>query len=534
MSSGTVAGGPPISKRRLRNSGYELRVTPEVAEVLAGGLAGLFYGVMTLRQLSAGRRSIPCASVRDWPELALRGIHYDLKGVMPRFDSLMNSLVELSHFKLNCVLLEYEDKFPWSRESGLASPLALSDRQLHRFLEAARARHIRVIPLVQTLGHAEMALQHRKYARLREVPDNFYQYCPTRPGSLTLVRRLIDEVAAFHPDEPLFHVGADEAWLLGSCPRCKRAVAEVGKNGLYLKHMEPVWRHVLSLGKRPVMWDDMLRHFSDRELRRVPRDVALMYWLYHRYEPNVRRYFPELPRYKERGFTVIGASAAKGADGRFANLPHCERRLQNVFSWAHVARRYRLPGVVSTAWSRYTYLLAPCEPFETIWLSLAGSAEAYWTGRPSTPADLVRNFLRLDGGAEDAELAALLLHPERGRAAALAKLLRERAGTGGPRADYWSLLSVLCELQGWIDHCQSTEMDVVHQLPALQVGRLPRSSRRRLKGRVHDALRSARSLRRNLGRELRKSLPRAEVQEFLASRLDGYEAVLKGLSDAFG
>jgi len=416
---------------------------------------------MTLRQLAGGGRRIPCVTIRDWPELALRGIHYDLKGVMPTFDALMQSLVEISHFKLNCILLEYEDKFPWSRESGLGSALALSERQLRHFLEAASARHVRVIPLVQTLGHVEMVLQHRTYARFREVPDNFYQYCPSQPGSVKLVRRLVDEVAAFHPDEPLFHVGADEAWLLGACPRCKRAVTKIGKNGLYLKHMEPVWRHVLSLGKQPVMWDDMLRHFSDRELGRVPRDVVLMYWLYHRYEPNVTKYFPELPRYQERGFTVMGASAGKGADGRFANLPHFERRLQNVFSWARVACRYRLPGVVSTAWSRYTYLLAPCEPFETMWLSVAASAEAYWTGKPPTPADLVRDFLRLDGGAEDDELAELLLDPGRGRRAGLVELLRERAEGGGPWSDYWSLLSALCELQAWIGHRDAVEKDVL-------------------------------------------------------------------------
>ena len=524
----------PKQARRLRKEGYEIRVTPRSIEVVAGDSAGLLHGVMTLRQLSAGGKRIPCVTIRDWPALELRGVHYDLKGLMPKFDALMQSLVELSRLKLNCILLEYEDKFPWSRESGLASALALSERQLRRFLAEARARHVRVIPLVQSLGHAEMVLRHRKYARLREVRDNFYQYCPSNRGSVELIRRLIDEVAEFHPEEPFFHVGADEAWLLGTCPRCERAARRVGKNGLYLKHMVPVWQHVLSLGKRPITWDDMLRHFTLKELRQVPRDVVLMYWLYNRFKPDVATNFPHLPRYLEQGFDVLGASAAKGADGRFANLPNFDRRLRNVFAWAGVARRHGLTGVVSTAWSRYTYLLAPCEPFETAWLGLAGSAEAYWTARPPTPEVFVRRFLRLEGGVADDQLAELILHPGRPGYARLAEVLRARAESGGCRRDYWLLLSALYELEAWIGHCQEVEKEVVHQLPLSEAGRLPRSSRKRLKERVRAALAWARALKRRLSKELRKALPGAEVEEFLATRLDGYEAVLEGLSDAIG
>ena len=520
----------PRPERPLPAEGYELRVRAEAVEVIGHDLAGLFYGVATLRQLAAGRKSLPCVTIRDWPQLTLRGIHYDLKGVMPTFDALMNSLVELSRFKLNCILLEYEDKFPWSRASGLRSPLALTERELACFLGAARARHVRVIPLIQGLGHAEMVLQHRKYAQLREIADDYYQYCPSQPGAHRLLLQLVDEVAPWHPEERLFHVGADEAWRLGTCPRCKRAVERQGKNGLYLRHMEKVWARLFSLGKQPVMWEDMLRHFSARDLARVPRDVALMYWLYHRYEPDEAKCFPDLARYLKQRFTVIGASAAKGADGAFANLPHFEHRLMNVFAWAVVAQRHGLPGVVSTAWSRYTYLLAPCEPFDTMWLSLAGSAEAYWTGKPPTPEAFVSRFVAFTGAEPTAEAVNTLLRPDR-RGAGRAKALAGLAKAGGSWADYWNLLRVLTELEGWLGWREAMESRLVHELPGLEAGRLPRAVRRRLREDVARVLKSGRQLRLGLRGELRKTLPRPEVEEFLSSRLDGYEAVLRGLAE---
>jgi hexosaminidase len=526
---GAVAAPKP--QRPLSAEGYELRVRPQAIELAGHDLAGLFYGVATLRQLAAGQRSLPCVTIRDWPQLALRGIHYDLKGVMPTFDALMNSLVELSRFKLNCILLEYEDKFPWSKETGLASPLALTERELGRFLEAARARHVRVIPLIQSLGHVEMVLQHRRYAPLRETRDDYYQYCPSQPGAHRLLLRLIDEVAPWHADERLFHVGADEAWRLGTCPRCTRAVGRLGKNGLYLVHMEKVWKHLFSLGKQPVMWEDMLRHFSDRELSRVPRDVALMYWLYNRYEPDEAKYFPDLARYLKHGFSVIGASAAKGADGAFANLPNFERRLLNVFAWAVVARRHGLAGMVSTAWSRYTYVLPACEPFETMWPSLAGSAEAYWTGKPTLPEAFLSRFLAFTGAEPTAEAVTTLLRPDRRPGADRAKTYAALAQTTGRWADCWKLLAVLTELEGWKAWRESVESRLIHQLPALQTGRLPGAARRRLREKVARVLISGKALRLGLGRELRKALPRPEVEEFLSTRMDGYEAVLKGLGE---
>jgi hypothetical protein len=524
------AVGAPKPERPLPAEGYELRVRPEAIELAGHDLAGLFYGVATLRQLAAGQRSLPCVTIRDWPQLALRGIHYDLKGVRPTFDALMNSLIELSRFKLNCILLEYEDKFPWSKGSGLRSPLALTERQLGCFLEAAHARHVRVIPLIQSLGHAEMVLQHRRYARLREIRDDYYQYCPSEPGSLRLLLSLIDEVVPWHSEERLFHVGADEAWRLGTCPRCKRAVARQGKNGLYLSHMEKVWKHLFSLGKQPVMWEDMFRHFSIKELNRVPRDVILMYWLYNRYEPDEARYFPDLARYLERGFSVMGASAAKGADGAFANVPNFEHRLMNVFAWAVVARRHGLPGVVSTAWSRYTYLLAPCEPFETMWPSLAGSAEAYWTGKPSSPEAFLTRFVTFTGAEPTAETVTALLRPDR-RPADRPKTFAALAQAGGPWADYWNLLAVLTGLDGWMGWRDAVEKRLVHQLPALEAGLLPRAVRRRLQEEVQNALISGRDLRLGLRGELLRSLPRPEVTEWLSSRLDGYAALLKGLGE---
>jgi hypothetical protein len=257
-----------------------------------------------------------------------------------------------------------------------------------------------------------------------------------------------------------------------------------------------------------------------------------MYWLYNRFEPDVEAHFQHLPTYQKLGFEVMGASAAKGADGPYANLPHFGRRLRNVFAWADVARRHTLSGVVSTAWSRYTYLRAACEPFETMWLTVAGSAEAYWTGSPPSALEFTRGFLRRDGGPEDEELAEMLLNPQGRRLDQLSQRLADRSALDGPSAGYWELLSVMYDLDAWLRTNTAVQNEIVHQLPLLEAGRLPRSSRLRLKERARTALARGRTLKRVLGRVLRRALPPAEVEEFLATRFDGHESVLQGLAEA--
>jgi len=56
---------------------------------------------------------ISAVKIRDWPTLRHRGIHVDLKGYQPRFDSLLQMLRLLSRFRINAILLEVEDKFAY-------------------------------------------------------------------------------------------------------------------------------------------------------------------------------------------------------------------------------------------------------------------------------------------------------------------------------------------------------------------------------------------------------------------------------------
>jgi hexosaminidase len=51
-----------------------------------------------------------------------------------------------------------------------------------------------VIPLIQTFGHVEFILKGPEYRYLREVDQDPQSFCPSKPGTMVLVREMVDQV----------------------------------------------------------------------------------------------------------------------------------------------------------------------------------------------------------------------------------------------------------------------------------------------------------------------------------------------------
>ena len=86
------------------------------------------------------------------------------------FDYVCSLIERLANFKFNAMLLEYADKFPYQGHRALSHPDAFSQRQVSQLLELAESLGIVVMPLVQTLAHAQFILRHPQFAHLSEVP----------------------------------------------------------------------------------------------------------------------------------------------------------------------------------------------------------------------------------------------------------------------------------------------------------------------------------------------------------------------------
>src|SRR5438270_5357355 len=122
----------------------------------------------------------------------IRGIHLDLKGLPPTPRRLLQLLDLIAAAKFNCILVEWEDSFPWTIDPRFRSETAYTPDVVERFYCRARQLKLQIIPLVQSLGHMEMPLRLPEYAPLRELPDRCDGLNPLVPGARDLVRRMID------------------------------------------------------------------------------------------------------------------------------------------------------------------------------------------------------------------------------------------------------------------------------------------------------------------------------------------------------
>jgi len=313
----------------------------------------------------------------------MRALHLDLSLSQYRPDYLAQLFRRLAAVGYTHVMLELADKVrldclpevPWCE--------AYTKAEVAAILDAARAAGLTPFPLVQCLGHLEYLLTHAPFHHLREGRCVASTLCPTHPDTLPFVRRYIDEMAELFGRPAWFHIGADEVWLLGSCPACQARLGGRPKWALYAEHVEAVARHVLDRGMRPIAWADIALGHPEL-VERFPRELVWMDWDYptaeehptafrdwtrHRAStvaelgPEFRATFgahvlPDGERFqawgysdylRSRGFSVILAPAMRsGGDNAWVPAWH---HPANVFTAARRMLRQPAPeGLLVTSW----------------------------------------------------------------------------------------------------------------------------------------------------------------------------------------
>lgn len=319
-----------------------------------------------------------------------RGVHLDFKGVPPTFDRLL-SLVDLfAAARYNVILVEWEDAFPWTVDQRMRSETAYSPQQVRQFVQHAARRGLEIIPLVQCLGHLENALGWPGKQYLWELPDRSDVLNVLADGAGRLVRDMIDDVLALCPDVRRFHLGGDEAWTFGSHPDTQAFIGKHGKAALYLQHIQPLLDHLNDRSIRPILWHDMMIHWSAEELASLARSADLMVWGYRGHPDQVdkgnhfhRSYIDHLAK---AGVPLWCAGAFKGADGMSSDLPDFNERRDNALAWADVHRSLHFIGAVATGWSRYCTATVQCEPIDAALDALVNVGHIFHDGQ-SMPGD---------------------------------------------------------------------------------------------------------------------------------------------------
>jgi len=337
-----------VSTENPRPEGYRLVVSKDIVLIVGSDQRGMLYGVQTLRQLlqkRSGKITIPGVIIDDYPDLKWRAMHFFLPWI--KFDPIyLKGIVDiLARLKINTIIIEHNQNFPWESHPVLAHKDAPSKEELKEFIAYAKRHYIEVIPQVQTLGHFEWVLNHKEYQHLNEDPNSnskLKNYCTSNPETYKLLFDLIDETIKLYKPK-YFHIGHDELLFapFAVCPRCKNKAAWQH----FAEDTKKLHGYLAKRGIRTRKLSDMLLlpHGGPplnitKAIEAIPKDIIIADWHYGlrgRGNDIQEGEFPSLEFLKRKGFPVLATGWVKP---------------KNIYYFTLAAKKNQVSGFSGSTW----------------------------------------------------------------------------------------------------------------------------------------------------------------------------------------
>lgn len=383
-----AGGGLPRERRTITLSivpdgvrhpqGYALTITPDGADIVASTPTGILYGALSLCQIIEQRGAeLPVLHISDWPDFPARGVMLDIsRDKVPTLATLFELVDLLASWKINQLQLYTEHTFAYQRHPEVwaeASPL--TGEEILALDAYCRERAIELVPNQNAFGHMHRWLKLDRYSALAEMQETPYEtrwgtfhepfsLCPTDPGSLELVRDMLDELLP-HFSSRQVNVGADETIDLG-LGRSKAQCAEQGTGRVYLDFLLKIYREVKARGRTMQFWGDIIMEHPEL-VPELPRDLIALEWGYeatHPFDEHGARFAASgVPFYVCPGTSTWNAIA-----GRTDNA------LANLRSAAENGLKHGAVGYLNTDWGDRGHW----QPLPVSYLGFAAGAALSW------------------------------------------------------------------------------------------------------------------------------------------------------------
>ena len=273
---------------------YSMRISEDSVAVSGDDAHGVFNGVQTLLSLLKNGNSLKCGEINDYPDLHYRGVMMDVARNFLPADDLKKLLDVFSSYKVNKLHMHFIDDEGWRIEipgleeltevgayrrhtldesrslypgygssySETVSPTAggyFTRAEFIDLLQYAAARHISVIPELESPGHSRAAIVAMKarYAKYIDTdPQKAEEYLLSEaedesryvsaqsysdnvmnmamPSTYRFVDKVVTEIAKMYEEAgvplEMMHLGGDEvprgAWM--ESPACKQLMEQEG------------------------------------------------------------------------------------------------------------------------------------------------------------------------------------------------------------------------------------------------------------------------------------------------------------------
>ena len=339
-----------ISLTGNSGEGYTLRIDADRITIEADGPAGAFYAIQTLRQIFQ-EKQVPCLLIHDRPDFSYRGFYHDAtRGRIATVERVKALVDDMARFKMNSLQLYVEHVFEFRETEAITGSTGCYTRaELEEIGAYCRENFIDFVPSLSTFGHMHDILNQPQYRHLRVLsnyePDPnrwsdrmaHHTIDPRNPESIGLVRSLIDQYApCFESD--WFNICCDETFDL---KHCTDNPAETGR--LYVDFVKQIVTHTQSLGKKVMMWADILLEHPET-IGELPDDVMFLNWYYHKDAEQMERMISTLANLGCKQIVCPGTTTWN----RFCEK--YETEVPNILGMIRLGHKYGAEGVLNTNW----------------------------------------------------------------------------------------------------------------------------------------------------------------------------------------
>lgn len=346
----------------MKKESYFLDIT-EKGIRLTGEESGVWHGMQTLLQIIEQEGAVLDAlHIEDEPSIENRGYYFDCaRGRVPRLDWLKKLADRMAYYKMNQLQLYIEHSYLFRGMTELwRDDTPLTAEEIMEFDRYCAERGIELVPSLSSFGHLHKLLSSKEYAHLCELegsnerpfslPDRMHHHTinTLEQESIDLIEGMIGEYMELFTSRQ-FNFCADETFDLGK-GKSREAVEKHGRGRIYIDYVKKLADFVISRGRRPMFWGDVILGFPEL-LKDLPEEIICLNWGYmwnQREEETKWMYEAGATQYCCPGCCAWNEFSALNWNS-----------YQNVMRLCGYAKKYGAIGILNTDWGDYLHINHP-------------------------------------------------------------------------------------------------------------------------------------------------------------------------------
>ncbi|NKQ27414.1 beta-N-acetylhexosaminidase [Streptomyces galbus] len=294
QASGDRAGDLRLALDHDKGAGpesYTMTVRGGRVTISGPSDAGVFYGTRTLKQEVHGGGTAPEGVVRDQPAKPKRGFMVDIARKYYTAGWIEDRVRELGDLKYNELGLHFSDdqgfRIASDTHPEIVSGRHLTKAQVKKIVQLAAARHITVVPEIDSPGHLGAVIAAHPDLQLRNAQGTATRGAIdiSKSASAKIVDDLLDEYAGLFPGAD-WNLGGDEYQALmvshpeTSYPQLAAAARSAYGSGGTVADLTTGWLNdraatVRAHHRTPRAWND---GFFRGTSVQPDKDIRVGYW----------------------------------------------------------------------------------------------------------------------------------------------------------------------------------------------------------------------------------------------------------------